>query len=101
MKRRNKTSPNSIMSATLKRDVGSALVAKRLVADCHLGGCTLRHARLGTEHRRGVFKREFSSGKGRAALSLAARMLLQVMPFYARRASIEKRVSSVRVARLP
>ena len=32
MKRRNKTSPNSMMSATLKRDAGSALVAKRLMA---------------------------------------------------------------------
>ena len=32
MKRRNKTSPNSIMLATLKRNVGSGLVAKRLVA---------------------------------------------------------------------
>ena len=32
MKRRNKTSLNSIMSATLTRDVGSALVAKRLMA---------------------------------------------------------------------
>ena len=100
MKRRNKTSPNSTMSTTLKRDVGSAPVAKRLVATI-----TLATALFATNVWAQDVNEAFLSASSPLArgeqLSLAARMLLQVMRFYARRVSIEKRVSLVQVARLP
>ena len=88
------------MSATLTRDLDSALVAKRLIATA-----TLVTALFATNVWAQNIDEAFLSANTPLArgeqLFLAARMLLQVMPFYARRASIEKRVSSVQVARLP